>query len=161
MNEMAREATQEQGGWRTPAVTEGVYTKVHSEEVAPEMRAAVAKACAGLEVDRFIRDLGRDVCAEASEALGGEPGSEARVWRRRFRTVRELLTPAVDLPIREDFWCLMGRRVRALKLTTHQMKEVLSWGSSFRVALKSYRVAEPHKVAQYREREAAVSSTPS
>ena len=89
------------------------------------------------------------------------PSLDRKLVRRRLRSVRELLVPAVALPFREDFWCLMGRRVRALKLTTHQMKEVLSWGSSFRVALKSYRVAEPHKVAQYREREAAVSSTPS
>ena len=101
------------------------------------------------------------MCAEASEALGAEQGAEARVWRDRFRTVRELLVPAAVLPIREAFRFLIGRRVRALKLTTRQMMEVLSWGSSFRVALKSYRSVEFHKVAQSREREVAVSSTPS
>ena len=51
---------------------EGVYAKARSEEVAPEMRAAVAKACAGLEVERFLGYLGRDVCVDSSEALGGE-----------------------------------------------------------------------------------------
>ena len=158
---MAREETHELGGLKTPAVMEGVYTEVRSEEVVPEMRGAAAKARAGLEVGRFIRDLDRNVCAEASEALGADPGSEARVWRRRFRTVRGLLVPAAVLPIREDFWCLMGRRARALKLATHQIREVLSWGSSFRAALESYRSAEPHKVAQSREREAAASSRPS
>ena len=39
------------------------------------MRAAVAKACAGLEAERFVKDLDRDVCAEASEALGTEQGA--------------------------------------------------------------------------------------
>ena len=69
---MAREATQELGGWKSPAVMEGVYTKARSEEVVPEMRPAVAKACAGLEVERFVRDLDRDMCAESPEGLGAE-----------------------------------------------------------------------------------------
>ena len=46
-NGMAREATQELGGWKSPSVTEGVYAKAHPKEVAPEMRAALAAACAG------------------------------------------------------------------------------------------------------------------
>ena len=74
-NGAAREATQGLGGWKTPAVMEGVYTKARSKEAGPEMRAAVAKACAGLEVERFVKDLDRDVCAEASEALGTEQGA--------------------------------------------------------------------------------------
>ena len=100
---MAREATQELGGWGIPAVMEGVYAKVRSEEVVPEMRAAAARASAGLEVERFVKDLDRDVCAEASEALGVERGAVARAWRRRFRSGRELLIPAAVLPIRDDF----------------------------------------------------------
>ena len=133
----------------------GVYAKGRSEEVAPEMRAAGAKACAGLEVERFVRDLGRDVCVDSSEALGSEQGAEARVWRRRFRLVRDLLAPLAVLPIREDFWSLMGRRVRALKLTTCQMQEVLSRGSSFRSELRRYRSEGPHNVARTRGRESA------
>ena len=39
------------------------------------MRAAAAKACAGLEAERFVKDPDRDVCAEASEALGTEQGA--------------------------------------------------------------------------------------
>ena len=58
---MAREETHELGGLKTPAVMEGVYTEVRSEEVVPEKRTAVAKVRAGLEVERLIRDLGRDV----------------------------------------------------------------------------------------------------
>ena len=140
---MAREATLELGGWKTPAVMEGVYTKVRSEEVVPEMRAAAAKACAGLEVESFVQDLDRDVCAEA---LGAERGAGARIWRRGPRPVRELLIPAAVLPIREDFGFLMGRRVRAPKLSTRQKREVLSWGSSFRTSLESFRNVEPHEV---------------
>ena len=109
---------------------EGVYAKARPEEAAPEMRSAVAKARAGLEVERFARDLDRDMCAESSEDLGAEQGAEARIWRQRFRSVRDLLAPSVVLPIREDFWSLTGRRVRALKLSMHQSREVLSWGSS-------------------------------
>ena len=64
VNGVAREATQELGGWKSPAVTEGVYTKARSEEVIPEMRSAVAKACAGLGVERFVRYLDRDMSRE-------------------------------------------------------------------------------------------------
>ena len=124
------------------------------------MRAAAAEACAGLEVERFVRDLGRDVCVDSSEALGSEQGAEARVWRRRFRLVRDLLAPSAALPTREDFWSLMGRRVRALNLTTHQMKEALSRGSSFWSELRRYRSEEPRKVARSRERESAVRPEP-
>ena len=128
VNGMPRETTQELGGWRSSAVMEGVYVRARSEEAAPEMREAVGKACKGLEVEHFVVDLDREVCVDASEALGAEAGAEARAWRHRFRSVRDLLVPAVVLPIRENFWNLMGRRVRALRLTTHQMREVLSWG---------------------------------
>ena len=160
VNGMAREATQELGGWKSPAVMEGVYTRARSEEVVPEMRAAVAKACAGLEVERFVEDLDRDVCVESSEALGAERGAEARVWRQRFRSVRDLLLPSVVLPIREDFWSLMGRRARALKLTTRQMREILSRGSSYRSELRRRRSEEPRSAARAKEREAAVRPAP-
>ena len=43
------------------------------------MRSALAKACTAIEVELFVRDLSRDVCVEASEALGPEKGAEARV----------------------------------------------------------------------------------
>ena len=46
-NGMAREATQELGGRKSPAVMEGVYAIARSEEVTPEMRSALAKACSG------------------------------------------------------------------------------------------------------------------
>ena len=101
VNGMAREATQELGGWKPPSVMDGVYTRARPEEVIPEMRSAVAKACARLEVERFERDLDHVVCAESSEFVGAEQGAEARVWRQRFRSVRDLLVPSVVLPIRE------------------------------------------------------------
>ena len=149
------------GGWKPPAVMEGVYTKARSEKVVTEMRAAATKACAGLEVERFVRYLGRDVCVEASEALGTEQGAEARIWCRRFRSARDQLAPSAVLPIREDFWFLMGRRARTLKLSTHQITEVSSVAPSFRAEPKKYRSVETNNGVRTREREAAVSSAPS
>ena len=115
------------------------------------MRTAAAKACAGLEAERFVRDLGRDVCVDSSEALGAERGAEARVWRHRFRFVRDLLAPSAVLPIREDFWSLMGRRVRSFKLTAHQVQE----GPSFKSELRRYRNEDPHDVARTWDGESA------
>ena len=74
--------------------------------------------------------------------------------------MRELLVPSVILPIGEDFWVLMGRRVRALKLTTHQIREVSSPGSSYRAELRRRRTEEPRNVACARERESAVRPEP-
>ena len=100
---MAREASQELGGLKSPAVMGGVYTKARSEEVVPELREAVARARAGLEVEHFARGLARDVCAGASGALGAEQGAEARIWRHRLRSVRELLAPSAVVPIKRIF----------------------------------------------------------
>ena len=119
------------------------------------MREAVGRACRGLEVERFVADLDCEICVDASEALGAETGVEARVRRHQFRSIRDLLAPAVVLPFREDFWNLMGRRVRALKLPTHQMREVLSRGTAFRADLKRYRDSDPQSVARTNKGEAA------
>ena len=161
VNGMPRETTQDLGGWRSSAVMEGVYIRARSEEAAPEMREAVGKTCKVLEVEQFVADLDREVCVEASEASGAEAGTEARIWRHRFRPTRDLLAPAVVLPIRDDFWNLMGRRVRALRLSTHQMREVLSWGTAFRSDLKRYREADPQSVARTSKGELAMGSAPS
>ena len=93
-------------------LTEGVYAKARLEEVAPGMRSALAKACAGLEVGLFVRDLDRDVCVGAREALGAERRAGARVWFHRSRVARALHVPVVVLPIRDNLWSLMARRVR-------------------------------------------------
>ena len=161
VNGMPRETTQDLGGWRSPAVMEGVYVRARTEEAVPEMREAVGRACRVLEVERFVSDLDREVCAEASEALGAEPGAEARVWCHRFRSLKDLLVPAVVLPIRDDFWNLMGRRVRALGLSLRQRREILSRGTAFRSELRRFREADPQSVARTSKRELAVGSTPS
>ena len=103
VNGMPRETTQELGGWRPPAVMEGVYVRARSEEAVLEMREAVGRACRGLEVERFVADLGRKICVDAPEYRGAETGVEARAWCHQFRSIRDLLAPAVVLPIREDF----------------------------------------------------------
>ena len=58
---MAREATQEFDGWKSPVVMASVYARVRSGEVAPEMRSAVARACNVLEITSAGEDLARDV----------------------------------------------------------------------------------------------------
>ena len=160
VNGMPRETTQSLGGWRSPAVMENVYIRARSEEAAPEIRAAVDKARRGLEVELFVIDLDREVSAEATVALGDPEGDEARIWCQRFRSVRDLLVPSIVLPIRGDFWRLMGRRVRDLKLTTHQKREVLLWGSAFRADLRQYRETDPQAVCRSNKREAAVAAGP-
>ena len=54
----------------------------------------------------------------------------------------------------------MGRRVRDLKLTTHQKREVLLWGTAFRADLRQYRETDPQVVSRSNKREAAVAAGP-
>ena len=54
---MAREATQEPGGWRPQGVMGRVYNKTRSEEVAPEVRGASGRACAALKVEEFVKHV--------------------------------------------------------------------------------------------------------
>ena len=70
MNGMVREATQELGGWKSPAVTEGVYTKARPGEVVPEMLSAVARACNASDVTSFFEVLVRGVGPGGYDALG-------------------------------------------------------------------------------------------
>ena len=69
MNGMTREAAQELSGWKSPAVMKAVYNRTRLDEVLPEMRAAVAKACAKLDVTAFVEDLDRDTCRAAMISL--------------------------------------------------------------------------------------------
>ena len=160
VNGMVREATQELGGRKPPAVMENAYVKARSEGVVPGMQAALVQASAGLEVELSVKDLDRDVCAEASETLGSEKGAEGRVWLRRFRSVRHLLVPAIVLPIRYNFWPPTARRVRPLNFPDHRESEVLVWGSECRAALNTYRSVDPARVVQTRGRDVAASSSP-
>ena len=107
-----------------------------------------------------MKDLDRDICAEASEALGAEKGVEARVWLRRFRSVREFIVPVVVFPIRGNFRSLMARRVRSLKLSDRQRAEMLVWSAEFRAALKRYRSSDPIRAVQARGGEVAAGSSP-
>ena len=52
MNGLSREATQELGGRKTPTVIESAYNKARAEEVIPETRPAINKAC---PIGRFGR----------------------------------------------------------------------------------------------------------
>ena len=124
------------------------------------MRSALPNACAGLEVELFVKDSGRNACAESPEALGAEKGADARNWFRRFRPVREFPVPVVVFPCRDIFWPLMARRVRSLNLSDRRRKEMLVWGTEYPAAWKLYRSPDPSKVVQTREGEVAVGSSP-
>ena len=98
---------------------EAVYNKTRTEEVLPEMRAAVDKACAVLDVTSFVGNLDGDVCLDSGEVPGRTraPGS---CW---------------VLPNFDNFWPLTGRRVRLLSLPDSQRRVVLSSGPDFRATL--------------------------
>ena len=80
------------------------------------MRSAVAKACTALGVTSIVEDLDREVRAEGDEALGAGRGAAARILFHRLCSLRDSPAPAVVLPIRDNFWALVGRRVRMLSL---------------------------------------------
>ena len=160
VNGMAREATQELGGWKSPAVLEGVYDKVRPEDVPPEMRAAAAKACTMLEVSPFVEDLDWGLGSCVDEVLGSVGGAAARIWFHRFNSPRESPVPAVLLPIRGNFLVLMGRRVRPLNLSDPHKRANLLRAREFRVALRAFRGAEPSKLVQVRERKTASRPPP-
>ena len=71
---MSRGATQELGGQHTPRVMENVYTTARSEEVAPEMDAAMNKACTLLGAGAFVLGLDDDSCIDGGEAVGSHGG---------------------------------------------------------------------------------------
>ena len=89
-NGMPREAPQELGGWRSSAVMEEVYVRARSEEAVPEAREAATRACRSLEVERFVADLDREVCVDASEALGADMAPSIPIDPRPFGAGRGL-----------------------------------------------------------------------
>ena len=117
MNGMSREATQKMGGWTSPTVMGAAHNKTRCEEVAPEMRAAVSRACAVPDVTFVVEGLDREACADVDEILGAEKSSVARLWFRRFFSLQEYFAP-----ICENFWSLTGRRVRHLNLFGSQRR---------------------------------------
>ena len=117
---VTREATKELGRWGPLAPMDSVYNKTRTGEVLPEKRAAVEKACAVLGATAFVEDLDRDACPDSDEALGSDKGVQGRAWRRRFCSSKGYLVPLVALPIPENFWSLLGRRIRRLNLSDPQ-----------------------------------------
>ena len=60
-NGTSREVTQRLGGWQATNVMDPVYSRVGSEEIAPEMRAAASRACACPGAEEFLKEVGLDV----------------------------------------------------------------------------------------------------
>ena len=160
MNGMAREAAQELGGWKSPAVTESVYTNVRPGEAVPEMRSAAAKACNVLEATSFVAALDRDVGSESDDTLGLRKGAAARIRRYRFTTLREFLAPEIVIPARDNFLALMGRRARMPNLSDSQRRAVQFRARGFRLALWRFRSKEPASLPRVRAMDAAVPSSP-
>ena len=123
------------------------------------MRSTVYKACAVLYVASFVEELGREVRAGGDEILGSEKGSFVRISFHRFCSLRGYLVPMTVLPIRENFWSRMGRRVRLLDLSDSQRWVALYRGTDFRAALKVHRSTDPHSAVQVRTRDSAVKSS--
>ena len=136
-----------------------MYKKARCEEVVPGMRAAVSKACAVLDGTSFVEDLNRDVRASGDEMLSSEEGSFMRIWFHRFCTLRGNLAPMVALPIRGNFWSLLGRRMTLLNLSDSQRRVALSWGADFRAALKVYHSTDPQGAVYFGGRDSAVESS--
>ena len=61
-----------------------MYNKAESEEVAPEMRAAIHRACALLGVEAPVKDLDRDASLRDECLVELGRASCARAWPRRF-----------------------------------------------------------------------------
>ena len=139
MNGMAREATRDLGGWKSQAVTAGVFTKGRSGEVVPEMRSAISRARKVLEVTAFVETLYRDVGNLGGDTLGLRESAASRIWFHRFCLLRDDLVPAVVVLVRDNFLALMCRRARLLGLSGAQKREVLQGARDFRSALKVYR----------------------
>ena len=158
MNGMTRAAAQELGGRKSLAVMEAVFSQTRTEEAFQGMRAATTRACTVLGVMSCVQDLDRDVCPDSDEVLRPDRGAQARAWFHRFCSLRENLVPMVVLPIRDNFWSLMGRRVRVLNSSDSRRRVRFGLGADFRAALKASRSSEPQSAVQVRGRAAAVGA---
>ena len=107
---MSFEATQEQGGVKSPGVKENVHSKTKSEEVAPGMRGAICRACALLAVVAFVKDLERDASLADGSALGANRGACTSARFHRFCALKGRLVRSVALPIRGSSMGILGRR---------------------------------------------------
>lgn len=126
---------------------ESMRNKTRTEELEPEMRAALERPRAFLSVEASLKDLDRGASLADESVLGGDDGACANVWFHRFCAFEEPLTPSAASPVRANFMSLSGRRARALALSGIQ-KVVLS-RSDLRTAVRA------------RERDAAVECGPS
>ena len=160
MNGMAREAAQELGGWKSPAVMGSVHTKVRSGEAVPEMRSAAAKPCDVPDATSFVEALDRDVGSESDDTLGLWKGAAARIRRYRLTSLREFLAPEIVIPARDNVLALMGRRVRLPNLSDSQRRAVQFRARGFRLALRSFRNKEPASFPQVQAMDAAVPFFP-
>ena len=84
----------------------------------------------------------------------------ARIWFRRFCSLRDSLAPVVVSPTCDIFWTLIGRRVRSLNLSDSQRRTVFLWARDFRSAVKVFRNSDPTSPAQTREGDTADSASP-
>ena len=78
MNGVTRDATQERGGWKSPAVMEAGHSRTRYEEVLPEMQAPVAKACAVFGVTALVEDADGALRPDSLEVFGPDNGAQVR-----------------------------------------------------------------------------------
>ena len=120
------------------------------------MRSAINKACTLLGVQAFGVDVDGDSCVDSGEAVGSDTRAAPRVWVHRFCALRWYMSPAIVLPIRDNFLCFRGRRVRRLGLPDDRKRVLLLRGADLRAALKVYKNADQEVFAQARDRGEAI-----
>ena len=161
VNGMSLEATQELHEWKPPGDVESVYNKDKSEEVFPEIRGTIGRACALLAVEAFVTDLDRDASLAVEIAQDADRGACTSAWFRWYCTFKEPLAPVVALPIRGNFMSILRRRVRTLLSPDTQKRVVLWRGAECRAALRGDRVPDFRAAARARDRDGAVEDIPS
>ena len=108
-------------------VLERVYNRARSEEVVPEIRAAVARASDRPEMERFLKKLSGNLTLveEDEDGLSRMATACARRWFTHFSGVPYLLTPDSVSPLRENSMSLMGKRARPSGLSVDPERGLL------------------------------------
>ena len=96
---MSREATQELGGWKSTEEVERGYNKARSEEVVPEMRAALGPAGDRMEMERFVKEFDNIPALVKTGEVGLSYRAFARQGVAHFSCASDLLTPELVAPL--------------------------------------------------------------
>ena len=108
-------------------VMERVYSKVRSEEVAPELRNAMVRASTRHVTEEFGRDLETEPTLVDGCMCGLSRDQRTRRWFHRVSSATDALNPGAATPLGPSAPGIMSRRVKALALSDGQERVVLKW----------------------------------